>query len=71
MNRQASKIFANGERKEILLPCSLVKFLESQNLRPQNVVVEHNGQALAHSQFAQVQLADGDRLEIVQIVAGG
>jgi thiamine biosynthesis protein ThiS len=34
-------------------------------------VVEHNGQAVAPSEFGQRPLADGDRLEIVNIVAGG
>ena len=74
MNRQDAKvanIFANGEAKKISLPCSLVHFLEAQQLRPQNVVVERNGQALTHSEFADVQLAEGDRLEIVRVVAGG
>jgi thiamine biosynthesis protein ThiS len=33
--------------------------------------VEHNGEAVAPSQFAQRQLSPGDRLEIVRIVAGG
>ena len=34
-------------------------------------VVEHNGEAVAPSEFAQRQLQAGDRLEIVKIVAGG
>ena len=34
-------------------------------------VVEHNGEAVAPSQFAKRQLSRGDRLEIVRIVAGG
>ncbi len=68
-----SKVFvmANGQRKEIRLPCSLVNFLEAQGLHSQSVVVEHNGAALAHSEYGTVQLADGDRLEIVRVVAGG
>jgi thiamine biosynthesis protein ThiS len=35
------------------------------------VVVEHNGEAVAPSEFPQRQLQTGDRLEIVKIVAGG
>jgi len=34
-------------------------------------VVEHNGEAVAPSEFACRQLQAGDRLEIVKIVAGG
>lgn len=64
-------VTANGQPVTLELPCSLEEFLRSQNLRPRSVVVEHNGEAVAPSEFAGRTLADGDRLEIVQIVAGG
>jgi thiamine biosynthesis protein ThiS len=35
------------------------------------VVVERNGEPLTPSALHTTQLADGDRLEIVRIVAGG
>jgi thiamine biosynthesis protein ThiS len=35
------------------------------------VVVEHNGEAVAPSEFAGKHLREGDRLEIIRIVAGG
>jgi sulfur carrier protein len=64
-------IIANGRRVEARVPCSLEDFLKSQALLPRSVVVEHNGEAVAPSEFAGRQLAAGDRLEIVKIVAGG
>ncbi len=64
-------IIANGRRTESKLPCSLEEFLLTQKLLPRSVVVEHNGQAVAPSEFAGRKLATGDRLEIVKIVAGG
>ncbi|HSA03407.1 MAG TPA: sulfur carrier protein ThiS, partial [Candidatus Paceibacterota bacterium] len=42
-----------------------------QNLQVRCVVVEHNGEAVAPSDFAQRQVKAGDRLEIVRVVAGG
>ena len=64
-------IIANG--KEILagVPCTLEGFLVAQGLLPRSVVVEHNGEAVAPSEFGNRQLQAGDRLEIVKIVAGG
>ena len=62
---------ANGARIEAELPCSLEKFLVSQNLLPRSVVVEHNGEAVSPSEFPDRQINTGDRLEIVKIVAGG
>jgi thiamine biosynthesis protein ThiS len=53
------------------LPCTLEQFLVAQNLLPRSVVVEHNGDAVAPSEFSQRQLHTNDRLEIVRIVAGG
>jgi sulfur carrier protein len=67
----SSFIIANDRCIETNLPCSLEQFLLAQNLLPRSVVVEHNGKAVAPSEFPQRQLQPGDRLEIVKIVAGG
>jgi len=64
-------VIANGRSIEVRLPCSLEEFLIAQNLLPRSVVVEHNGEAVAPSEFSQRQLRAGDRLEVVKIVAGG
>jgi sulfur carrier protein len=64
-------VIANGEKIRAALPCTIEHFLLAQKLRPRNVVVEHNGQAVAPSEFAGRLLAPGDRLEIINIVAGG
>jgi len=70
MNASCS-VIANGNPVEAALPCSIEQFLLAQNLLPRSVVVEHNGDAVAPSEFARRQLQTGDRLEIVKIVAGG
>jgi thiamine biosynthesis protein ThiS len=67
----SSFLIANGRQIECNLPCPLDQFLISQNLLPRSVVVEHNGEAVAPSEFPQRQVQSGDRLEIVKIVAGG
>jgi thiamine biosynthesis protein ThiS len=64
-------IIANSKSVEAKLPCSIEKFLVAQNLPPHSVVVEHNGEAVAPSEFSQRRLNAGDRLEIVKITAGG
>lgn len=64
-------VIANGQQMIAPLPCSIEHFLNLQKLPPRSVVVEHNGQAVAPSEFSGRQLAHGDRLEIVKIVAGG
>ncbi len=64
-------VIANGRPVEATLPCSIEEFLLAQKLLPRSVVVEHNGEAVAPSEFAKRQVRPGDRLEIVRIVAGG
>jgi thiamine biosynthesis protein ThiS len=66
-----NQVVANGQAVEAALPCSIEEFLLAQRLLPRSVVVEHNGEAVAPSEFARRRLEAGDRLEIVKIVAGG
>ncbi|HTB82384.1 MAG TPA: sulfur carrier protein ThiS [Candidatus Sulfotelmatobacter sp.] len=66
-----SEVIANGEKVAARLPCSLEEFLVAQALLPRSVVVEHNGEAVAPSEFSSRRLQAGDRIEIVKIVAGG
>lgn len=66
-----NEVIANGKPIAAKLPCSIEDFLVAQKLLPRSVVVEHNGEAVAPSEFSRRELTTGDRLEIVKIVAGG
>lgn len=66
-----STVIANGQPVEAETPSTIEAFLRKQNLLPRSVVVEHNGEAVAPSEFAARQIQPGDSLEIVRIVAGG
>ena len=68
---KTSAVIANGKPVEVNLPCTIEAFLVAHNLLPRSVVVEHNGEAVAPSEFSRRQINAGDRLEIVKIVAGG
>lgn len=66
-----AQVVANGHAVPVRLPATLEDFLRAQGLPPRSVVVEHNGEAVAPSEFSTRAIASGDRLEIVRIVAGG
>ncbi len=66
-----SFVIANGEKRPLQLPSTVESFLVSQGLLARSVVVELNGEALAPSEFPSKPVREGDRLEIVRIVAGG
>ncbi len=61
----------NGERHEARPGVSLAELLEQLGLPAPNVLVEHNGTALFRDDWPGIALADGDRLEIIRVVAGG
>ena len=66
-----NSVIANGQEVPATFPCTLKQFLITQQLPPRSVAVELNGEAVPPSEFARRTLAPGDRLEIVEIVAGG
>jgi sulfur carrier protein len=70
-NRSTGAVIANGQPVAVELPCTIEAFLRAQNLLPRSVVVEQNGAAVAPSEFSKREVREGDRLEIVRIVAGG
>ena len=61
----------NGKPSEVPDGISLTALIETLGLRVGSVVVEHNGTALLRSELAAVELAAGDRLELIRAVAGG
>jgi len=67
----SNSVIANGKEIPATLPCTVEEFLLARQLLPRSVVVEHNGQAVAPSEFSTRRLHAGDKLEIVKIVAGG
>jgi thiazole synthase len=61
----------NGDPKSLSGPCTVRALVESLGLDPAKVAVERNLAIVPKSSFADVTLADGDRIEIVHFVGGG
>ncbi|MBE9166704.1 thiamine biosynthesis protein ThiS [Pleurocapsales cyanobacterium LEGE 06147] len=61
----------NGETHYSTSPINLPELLTSLGLNPRLVAVEYNGEILHRQYWADTQLENGDRLEIVTIVGGG
>ena len=61
----------NGSPQPLSAPTKLVQFLDAMQLTGKRVAVERNGEIVPRSQYAQVDLLDGDQLEIVVAVGGG
>jgi thiamine biosynthesis protein ThiS len=63
-------LMINGEPRETEA-VSLEALFEELGLPAPLLLVEHNGRALHRSEWAAVILADGDRLELMSVAAGG
>ncbi len=62
----------NGTRREVPAEITLSGLLESLDLDPRMVVVEHNRAILRdRASYSGIILETGDLLEIVQFVGGG
>lgn len=61
----------NGELRNLSTPLTVRGMLDQLGLGEKPVVVELNLSALFPREFSTQQLKDGDRVEIVQITAGG
>jgi len=61
----------NGELRQLPQAISVTTFIEVMGYGGKRIALERNGEIVPRSQFAEQQLADGDRLEIVVAVGGG
>ena len=68
---QTIRVTANGRTYEVPSGITVAGFVRERGLDPRMVVVERNGEPLTPSAFLSTQLGDGDRLEVVRVVAGG
>lgn len=66
----AVKIRLNGEEQETVAQ-NIRDLLDSLNLPAAALLVEHNGLALRRDEWPRRTLGEGDRIEIIRIVAGG
>ncbi len=65
------KLLINGETREGLLARTVAELVAELGLPLPATLVEHNGVALRRTEWSECELNEGDRLEIIRIVAGG
>jgi thiamine biosynthesis protein ThiS len=64
-------ILVNGESRQVSGGLSLDSLLTSLDLRPEMIVVEHNGDIIRRDRYPFTRVEDGDMLELVHFVGGG
>jgi len=65
------KILINGETRQFEESKTITGLVEGLGLEPKMILIEHNGIALHRSEWSACILSEGDRIEILQVAAGG
>jgi sulfur carrier protein len=65
------RISLNGRESDAAGAETVAELIGRLELPPETVLIEHNGVALHRREWPQKTLIDGDRLEIIRVVAGG
>ncbi|HJT45306.1 MAG TPA: sulfur carrier protein ThiS [Chthoniobacterales bacterium] len=65
------RILVNGEEADTRGAGNVAELVDRFQMSPQSILIEHNGVALHPREWSQRSLAEGDRIEIVRVVAGG
>lgn len=64
-------IVVNGEHKRVTAGLTIIQLAEQLGLVPEKIAVERNLEVVPRSTLGEVEVKDGDELEIVHFVGGG
>lgn len=64
-------VSVNGERRELARARTVAELVDELGLPAPALLIEHNGVALVRSEWMTTVLADGDRIELLRVTAGG
>jgi len=64
-------LIINGQPRSFPAPLKVSGLIGELELEGKRIALERNGEIVPRSRFAELELADGDKLEIVVAVGGG
>lgn len=65
------QIFVNGEPKSVPDGTTAQQLVEQLGLTGKRIAMERNQSIVPRSQYAETELCEGDRIEIIHAVGGG
>ena len=66
-----AKIQLNGKKVKIHKHLNIKELVKKYKLNEKKIAIELNGEILPKSQYANKELRDNDRVEIVHFIGGG
>lgn len=65
------EVQVNGQPLQVAAPCTVAGLLEAVELAGKRVAVAVNRDVVIRSRYAEIELAAGDHIEILEAVGGG
>ena len=65
------EVTINGQREKLADTATVADILMSKDVRPEIVAVEINGELIQKSEYANLTLVGGDKMEFLRYMAGG
>jgi len=64
-------IILNGESRSVAAATTIAALVRELNLLPATLLIEHNGLALHREEWNSRAVREGDKIELIRVVAGG
>jgi sulfur carrier protein len=64
-------VFLNGEKVDARNAQTVAELVDRLQLPPETILIEHNGTALHRHEWPLRPLRQGDKIELLRVVAGG
>jgi sulfur carrier protein len=64
-------VLVNGEPRDLRIATTVAAMVAELDLPAPTLLIEHNGTALTRSNWVETSLAEGDRIELLRVTAGG
>lgn len=65
------KVIVNGQAHSVANPQTIDGLVQELKLIPETLLIEHNGRALHRREWQRQAVQDGDKIELIRVVAGG
>ncbi len=65
------EINLNGQKRIVEEGTTVLELIEGLKLSPKAVIIEYNCKVIKTDEASHLSVADGDKLELIQIVGGG
>ena len=61
----------NGQPRSVANRQTIEGLIQELKLIPETLLIEHNGTALHRAEWQTCAVQDGDKIELIRVVAGG